>query len=74
MPRIRGIPGPYRIFFTSFDCSEAPHVHVERDASTCKFWLSPLMLARNHGFGSRELSRIRQLIWQHHGRILEAWI
>jgi hypothetical protein len=32
-----------------------------------------LMLARNHGFGSRELGRIRRLIRQHHDRILEAW-
>ena len=73
MPRIRGIPGPYRVFFTSFDCNEPPHVHVEREASICKFWLEPLMLARNHGFGSSELGRIRRLIRQHHDRILEAW-
>ena len=39
MPRIKGIAGPYRFFFTSFDCNEPPHVHVERESSTCKFWL-----------------------------------
>jgi len=37
MPRIKGIPGPYRVFFTSFDCNEPAHVHVERENSTCKF-------------------------------------
>jgi len=31
MPRISGIPGPYRFFFTSFDCNEPPHVPVERE-------------------------------------------
>jgi hypothetical protein len=41
MPRIKGIPGPYRVFFTSFDCNEPAHVHVERDDKTCKFWLDP---------------------------------
>ena len=73
MPRVRGIPGPYRFFFTSFDCREPPHVHVERDDSTCKFWLNPLMLARNHGFAAPELTRIRRIIEQHNQRIMEAW-
>ena len=73
MPRIAGIPGPYRFFFTSFDCNEPPHVHVERERSTCKFWLDPLMLARNHGFAAHELTRIRQLVADHRDRIMEAW-
>ena len=73
MPRVTGIPGPYRFFFTSFDCNEPPHVHVERDRSTCKFWLEPLMLARNHGFAAHELTRIRQIIRQHLEQITEAW-
>ena len=73
MPRVSGIPGPYRFFFTSFDCNEPPHVHVERDRNTCKFWLDPLMLARNHGFAAHELTRIRQIIRQHHEQIMEAW-
>ena len=45
MPSIRGILGPYRFFFYSFDCVEPMHVHVERDEATCKFWLQPLSLA-----------------------------
>ena len=50
MPRVKGIPGLYRVFFTSFDCNERQHVHVERENSTCKFWLEPVELARSHGF------------------------
>ncbi|MCK6556134.1 DUF4160 domain-containing protein [Candidatus Binatia bacterium] len=73
MPRITGIPGPYRFFFTSFDCNEPPHVHVERERKTCKFWLEPLALARSHGFSARELNLIRHIMNAHRARILEAW-
>ena len=73
MPRVQGIEGPYRFFFTSFDCSEPPHVHVERDRATCKFWLQPLVLASNHGFTAHELTRIRRIIQEHRERIMEAW-
>jgi hypothetical protein len=73
MPRVKGLAGPYRLFFTSFDCSEPPHVHAERENRTCKFWLEPLSLARNHGFDARELARIRRLIGVHLTAILEAW-
>ena len=57
MPQIKGVPGPYRFFFTSLDCNEPPHVHVER-----KFWLEPLGLVRSHGFSARELNVIRRII------------
>ena len=73
MPRIRGIPGPYRFFFTSFDCSEPLHVHAEREDKTCKFWLEPLELARTHGFSARELNLIRRLIGTYLAAILETW-
>lgn len=73
MPRITGIPGPYRFFFTSFDCNEPAHVHVERENKTCKFWLEPLALARSHGISARELNVIRRAIGQHRVRVLEAW-
>ena len=54
MPTIPSIRGPYRFFFYSFDCSERPHIHVRRESMTCKFWLEPLSLARNHGFSAVE--------------------
>ena len=73
MPRIKGILGSHRFFFTSFDCNEPPHVHVERENKTCKFWLEPLSVARNHGFRARELSSIRRTILTHRTTILEAW-
>lgn len=73
MPTIKGIPGPYRLFFYSFDCNEPEHVHAGRESATCKFWLHPLMLASNHGFSARDLGRIRATIQQHQIRISEAW-
>lgn len=62
MPRVPGIPGPYRFFFYSFDCSEPRHVHVRRERMNCKFWLEPISLAANNGFTSSELNRIRKLV------------
>ncbi len=73
MPTIKRIPGPYRLFFYSFDCAEPPHVHAERENDTCKFWLQPLSLASNHGFSARELNRIRAVIQEHRQKIEEAW-
>jgi hypothetical protein len=31
--------GPYRFFFYAGDRDEPPHIHVERDDHTAKFWL-----------------------------------
>ena len=36
--------GPYRFLFYSSDAEEPPHVHVERDENSVKFWLSPVRL------------------------------
>src|SRR6266571_6095600 len=30
--------GPYRIYFVSHDLNEPPHVHVDRDDQSAKFW------------------------------------
>ena len=73
MSRIRDIPGPYHFYFVSFDWVEPPHIHVDREDRSAKFWLEPVELCRNYGFSSRELGRIRSLITKHHQRILETW-
>jgi hypothetical protein len=73
MPTIQHIPGPYRLFFYSFDCSEPMHVHARREKKTCKFWLDPIELAANHGFTARELNAIRRLIESYRDLIMEAW-
>lgn len=73
MPTIKGIPGPYRLYFYSFDCNERAHVHVARDGATCKYWLSPLTVAANYGLSSHDLKSIRRIIFQYRPIIMEAW-
>lgn len=73
MPTIKGIPGPYRFFFYSFDCNEPAHVHVRRERATAKYWLEPVAVAGNAGFPARELTRIRAVILEHRPLIQEAW-
>jgi len=73
MPTVKGIPGPYRFFFYSFDCNEPRHVHVRREKMVCKFWLDPISLGQNYGYSPRELNRIRRLIEAHNNKITEAW-
>ena len=65
--------GPFRIYFFSHDIVEPPHVHVDRDDLSAKFWLDPVALAANFGFNSRELRRIHVLIVQNRAALLEAW-
>lgn len=73
MPTVRGIPGPYRFFFYSFDCTEPKHVHVRRERMMCKFWLEPVALCTNDGLSPVELNRIRAITLKYHNRIQEAW-
>lgn len=65
--------GPFRIYFFSHDIVEPPHVHVDRDDLSAKFWLDPVSLAVNSGFNPRELRRILVLIVQNRAALLEAW-
>ena len=54
--------GPYRFYFYSHEPNEPPHVHVDRDDLSAKFWLDPVALARNFGFGARELNTLQSLV------------
>ncbi|MBI5411279.1 MAG: DUF4160 domain-containing protein [Nitrospirae bacterium] len=65
--------GPYRVYFFSHEPNEPPHVHIDRDDKSAKFWLHPRALARNFGFPLHELRRIRTLIEDNHEKLLEAW-
>jgi hypothetical protein len=73
MPSVRGISGPYRFYFYSFDCHEPRHIHVRRERKTCKFWLDPISLASNDGFSPHELNDIRRLVELYYQEIIEAW-
>lgn len=73
MPTVKNIGGPYRLFFYSFDCNEPRHVHAQRDERLCKFWVDPLVLAKNDGFSARELNPIRFAVQFHLADIIKAW-
>lgn len=72
MPTVLRI-GPYRFFFFAADHQEPPHIHVKRDASEAKFWLTPLRLQKNQGFGRKELWRIEGIIEAHLEQLMARW-
>ncbi len=65
--------GPFRFYFYSHESNEPPHIHVDCDDSSAKFWLEPIDLAKNVGYSPKELRRIRKLVLQHREEFLEAW-
>jgi hypothetical protein len=60
------------MYFHSHEPNEPPHVHVDRDQSA-KFWLDPVALARNLGFGPAELRRLQRLVAENRTLLLERW-
>ena len=65
--------GPYRLYFYSHEPNEPPHVYVDRDDASAKFWLEPISLARNLGFSGHELRTIERIIRDNQRELLEAW-
>ena len=61
------------MYFVSHDLNEPPHIHVDRDDQSAKFWLAPVALARNLGFNAVELRRILRLVAENEPRLVEAW-
>jgi Protein of unknown function (DUF2442)/Domain of unknown function (DUF4160) len=65
--------GPYRFYFYSHEPNEPPHIHVDRDNLSVKFWLNPVQLAGNFGFRAHELREIQSLVVDSRQKFLEAW-
>jgi hypothetical protein len=65
--------GPYRLYFYSHEPNEPPHIHIDRDNLSAKFWLDPVGLARNVGFSARELRQTERLVRDNRTQLLEAW-
>lgn len=73
MPTVLRV-GPYRFYFYSHDlAAETPHVHIDQEDLSAKFWLNPVALARNLGFSANELRRIETVISQHQSDLLKRW-
>ncbi len=65
--------GPYRLYFYSHEPNEPAHVHVDRDQSSCKIWLSPVAMSSNLGFSARELREIERLVRLNSVTLLREW-
>ncbi len=63
----------YRFYFYSHEPNEPPHIHIDRDNLSAKFWLDPVFLARNRGFNSRELRNLENIVEDNKDLFLEAW-
>jgi hypothetical protein len=72
MPTVMRI-GPYRFYFWSHELQEPPHIHIDREIFSAKFWLDPVGLSRNLGFRPHELRQIQKLVATHQTKLLEAW-
>ena len=72
MPTVLRI-GPYRLFFYAGDRDEPPHVHVERDDYTAKFWLHPVRFDHSRGFSRQEIHRIQNIVEEHQIELLKKW-
>jgi hypothetical protein len=72
MPTVLNLSG-LRFFFYSMEGREPPHIHVERDNATAKFWLDPVELAGSRGFRAHELGRLRAIVIERRLAFKEAW-
>jgi hypothetical protein len=65
--------GPYCFFCYASDRDQPTHVHIERNSSEAKFWLTPVRLQFNKGFSSNEINRLQTLTEDNQQQLLEAW-
>ena len=72
MPAILRI-GAYRFYFYSHEPNEPPHIHIDRDNLSAKFWLQSVSLAQNIGFPAKELRKLQSLVIKNQTQLLEAW-
>lgn len=72
MPTVLRI-GPYRFYFYSHEPNEPPHIHIDRENMSAKFWLNPVALARNVGYGAKELQSLQKTVTENQSQLLEAW-
>jgi hypothetical protein len=72
MPTVLKI-GPYRFYFYSHEPNEPPHIHVDRDNLSAKFWLKPVSLAKNIGFNAKELRKLYLIVEEYQSNFWESW-
>jgi hypothetical protein len=61
------------MYFYSHEPNEPPHIHVDRDDQSAKFWLDPVALVTDLGFRPAELRRVHRLVVENRNLLLEKW-
>jgi hypothetical protein len=64
MPTILRI-GSFRFHFYSDEGNEPPHIHVRSPEGECKFWLEPIVLARNRNVPLHNLKEIERIVFEY---------
>ena len=72
MPTVLRLYG-WRFHFYSDEGSEPPHIHVATADGECKFWLSPVRLARSENVKPAEMRRIEAVVVERENLLLEKW-
>ncbi len=64
----------FSFYFFSNENNEPAHVHVAKGEGNAKWWLEPEVKENySYGFKPNQRRRIRKLIEEHRGKLLEAW-
>ena len=72
MPTVLRI-GRFRFHFYSDERGEPPHIHVRASDGECKFWLDPVLLARNRGLAPHTLREIERLVFEHQAYLKDKY-
>jgi hypothetical protein len=72
MPSLLRFKG-YRFYFYSGEAHEPPHVHVDRNGKSAKFWIESVTVVRNHRFTPLELREIARIISYYRLDFLRRW-
>ncbi len=72
MPTILRV-GPFRFFFYAGDGDEPPHVHVEGEGNTAKFWLDPVKIQDSGRFHNADLNWVERIIQENQAVLIGGW-
>jgi hypothetical protein len=72
MPTVLRI-GSFRFHFYSDEGNEPSHIHIETPDGECKFWLDPIILARNKGVPPSIVRNLEKLVFEHQSLLLEKF-
>ena len=67
--RLRG----YRFYFHRQVRGDPPHLHVDKDRKSAKFWIESATVVRNVGFSPLEVREIIRIIVDYRLDFLSRW-